>query len=229
MNYDWFRTLLHQALDDTGLSPHPLSIAETIELRNMNRVWIAYVSLGGERRVESFTTTAKLEWHWDATLSARNTTTEEDLLMQLLGRDGYYLVTERPWLRIDATLNATLPWDSPLPLPPADAWRRWVDEVSARSSQLLPIESERDRDGLKVRAGRSDPEARFCCAPDGNLALSSVHLSAWECIELPRRWDNPDREEDDSPEDDMADWAERVRLALQAWENCLQYLLPGKP
>jgi hypothetical protein len=56
-----------------------------------------------------FYVTATLSWRWDAALSARSATAEEDLLVEILGRDGSYLVTEQPWLRVDVTLNATVP------------------------------------------------------------------------------------------------------------------------
>jgi hypothetical protein len=74
--------------------------------------------------------TSWLSWRWDALQTARTATREEDVLEELLGRDGYNLVTERPWLRVDVTLRATLPLDSPLPMPGAEAWRRWVAEAS---------------------------------------------------------------------------------------------------
>ena len=117
MNYDEFRTLWHAALDAAGLLPHPLWPTETIDVHQMDRVYSLYVSLGGGRGAEPFYITARLEWNWGAALSARFATREEDLLTALLGRDGSYLVTEQPWLRADVTLNATLPWDSPLPMP----------------------------------------------------------------------------------------------------------------
>jgi hypothetical protein len=224
MNYDEFRTLWHAALDAAGLLPYPLWPTETIDVHQMDRVYSLYVSLGGGYGAEPFYTTARLGWNWDAALSARFATREEDLLTALLGRDGSYLVTEQPWLRVDVTLNATLPWDSPLPMPGAEAWRRWAVEVTSRIAPILPVESEEDERGLKVLSAHGDPEAELRCDPDGRLYLTGVHLSAWQSIDLPRQWDNPDREPDDWPEVELADFIERVRRALEEWEGCLAHL-----
>jgi hypothetical protein len=225
MNYHDFRMLWHEALDAAGLLPHPLWPAETLDLRQMSRAYSLYVSLGGGHGARPFYTTAELEWNWNATLSARSATTEEDLLIEVLGQDGYDLVTERPWIRVDVTLNGTLPWDSPLPMPDAPTWRRWVGEVTNRLAPILPIRSEEDEYGVRALSWCGEPEARARCGPDGRLYLRGVYLSAWQGIDLPRQWDNPDRELDDWPEVELADFTSRVNRALQAWESCLKHLL----
>jgi hypothetical protein len=225
MNYEAFRTLWHEALNAAGLPPHPLWTTETIDVNEMSREYTLYVPMGGRRGAEPFNTTAKLEWHWDAALAARTATSEEDLLMELMGRDAYYLVTEQPWMRIDVELRATLPWGSPLPMPEADTWRRWAAEVSSRIDPILPIDSMDHEDGLWVLSGRSEPEAQLQCCPGGELRLTGVSLSAWQGIWLPREWDNSDREPDDWPEDDLADFFQRVDQALDEWENCLKHLI----
>jgi hypothetical protein len=226
MDYDLFRTLWHEALDAAGLLPHPLWPTETLDVHRMSRAYSLLVSLGDGRGTEPFYTTANLEWQWDASHSARSATTEEDLLMEVLGRDGYYLATETPWLRIGATLNATLPWDSPLPLPDPETWRRWVADVLSQLSPVLPVRTEENLHGLKVLSAQGDPEAKLRCDPNGDLYLNGVYLSAWQSVNLPRQWDNPDREPDEWPERSLADFAERVRRALQEWEDCLVHLLP---
>ena len=166
--------------------------------------------------------TASLSWEWDAALAARSAATEEDLLIEVLGQDSYYLVTQRPWLRVDVTLCASLPVDSPIPMPDSSAWRRWAAEVVSRLSPLLPIESEEDDHGLVVLSSRSNPAARLRCDPNnGELHLTRVELSAWQGIDLPRQWDNPDREPDPWPEAQLADFAGRARQALLVWEDCL--------
>jgi hypothetical protein len=120
-----------------------------------------------------------------------------------------------------------VPLDSPLPMPRADAWRRWAAEVAARLSPLLPIDCTEAEypveDGYRSRvlSARDEPEARLRCDPDGRLYLTGVYLPAWQGIDLPRQWDNSDREPDDWPDDDLADFAARVRRALQEWEECL--------
>jgi len=146
-------------------------------------------------------------------------------LIEVLGQDGYYLVTQRPWPQVDVTLSATLPVDSPIPMPDSSVWRRWAAEVASRLSPFLPIESEEDNHGLVVLSSRSKPAARLRCDPNnGELYLTRVELSAWQGIDLPRQWDNPDREPDPWPEAQLADFAGRVREALLVWEDCLGHL-----
>jgi len=152
-------------------------------------------------------------------------------LIEVLGQDGYYLVTQRPWLRVDITLSATLPADSPISMPDAGAWRRWAAKVKARLAPLLPIESvdaghplDEEYD-LRILSSRSKPAARLRCDPNnGELYLTRVELSAWQGIDLPRQWDNPDREPDPWPEAQLADFAGRARQALLVWEDCLGHL-----
>ena len=225
MNYDQFRTVWHEALDEAGLLPFPPRPAEAVDLRWTSRTYSIHVSLRGVQRAGLFHISAGLSWKWRAALAARSATTEEDLLMELLGRDGYYLVTEQPWLRVDVTLRATLPVDSPLPMPDAGAWSRWVAEVTTRLAPFLPI-SGMDEDEVEVDAlsWRAEPAARLHCDPDGQLYLTGVELSAWQGIDLPRQWDNPDRPPDRRPDAQLTDFAGRVRRALQEWEDCLRYL-----
>jgi hypothetical protein len=224
MNYDQFRTLLHEALGGAGLMPFSIRPTETIDLGCMSRRYSVIVYLSERRQTEPFAVTATVEWEWDAALAARSATTEEDVLEELLGRDGYYLVTEQPWLRVDATLHATLPGDSPLAMPDGETWRRWVAEVTGQIGPLLPTESEEYRDGLRVLSSRSEPEGEFRCGSDGQLWLTGVALPAWQGIDLPRQWDNSDREVDEEPDAQLADFAMRVRRALEEWESLLQYL-----
>ena len=230
MEYEQFRTRFLEALDAAGLMralPWPV---EAVSLDSMSRTYRIIVRRTAQQP-RPFYVSATLSWKWDAALAARSATTEEDLLIGLLGRDGYYLVTEQPWLRVDVTLTASLPMDSPIPMPEADTWRRWSAEVNARLSPLLPIESEDDQHlmgdeyGLRVLSSRSEPTAQLSCDPDtGRLYLTCVELSAWQGIDLPRQWDNPDREPDPPPGAQLADFAERVYYALQEWEVCLKYL-----
>ena len=230
MDYEQFRTRFLEALDAAGLMralPWPV---EAVSLDSMSRTYRIIVRRTAQQ-ARPFYVSATLSWEWDAALAARSATTEEDLLIELLGRDGYYLVTEQPWLRVDVTLTASLPMDSPIPMPEADTWRRWSAEVNARLSPLLPIESADseypmdDDYGLRVLSSRSEPTAQLSCDPDtGRLYLTCVELSAWQGIDLPRQWDNPDREPDPPPGAQLADFAERVYHALQEWEVCLKYL-----
>jgi hypothetical protein len=97
--------------------------------------------------------------------------------------------------------------------------------VTTRLDPILPIEGREVEGGLVAALSwRGEPEARVHCEPDGRLFLTGVQLSAWQGINLPRQWDNPDRLPDPEPDKQLIDFASRVRQALQAWERCLPYL-----
>ena len=147
-------------------------------------------------------------------------------MTELFGRVGYDLVTERPWLRVDVTLNATLPHNAPLPMPNAGAWQRWTEHVTRRLEPLLPAEAPYFEDEGKeaILFWRGDPEARLQCRPGGQLYLTGVELPSWQGIELPRQWDSPDRPPDDDTEAQLESLFEWVRASLQVWAECLSYL-----
>ena len=110
-------------------------------------------------------------------------------------------------------------------MPDADAWRRWTAEVTTRLAPFLPTGDGEDDQGRPVLCWCGEPTAQLRCDPDtGRLYLTGVELSAWQGIDLPRQWDNPDRQPDPWPDAQLADLASRVRQALQMWEECLSYL-----
>ncbi|MFQ5344042.1 MAG: hypothetical protein ACE5F6_21070 [Anaerolineae bacterium] len=229
MNYDHFRTAWHEALNTADLLPFAPWPTETIDLGQMGRTYSIIMVLRDMQQAKPFYVTAGLSWQWGALQSARIATTEEDMLIELFGHDGHYYDTEQPWLRIDVTLSATLPLDSPMLRPRTDAWHRWVTNVTARLEPLLPIQSRGEKGGLVAFSWRSDPTAQFQCAPDGRLYLTGVELSAWQRIDLPRQWDDPDREQDPEPDAQLVDFAGRMRDALQVWEDSLRHLQPPAP
>jgi hypothetical protein len=192
----------------------------------MSRTYQAYVHLGRSQEVEPFHVSARLGWTWDALQAARTATTEEDALMLFLGDEGRHQNTERPWLRVDVTLSATLPWGSPLPLPEPTRWRDWLADVTERLDPLLSTDWETRDEKMAVFASRSEPEAKVQPAADGRLYLSGVRLSAWERIDLPRQWDDPRRRRDENPNDQLVDFVERVWEAMDEWNQSLAYLLP---
>jgi hypothetical protein len=97
-----------------------------------------------------------------------------------------------------------------------------------RSRRLEPFLSTRDEEddqGRPALCWCGELIAQLQCAPDtGRLYLTHVELLAWQGIDLPRQWDNPDRQPDSWPDVQLADFADRVRQALQMWEECLSYL-----
>ncbi len=143
--------------------------------------------------------------------------------MQVLGDERRDTPTIPPWLRVDIVLHATRPWGKPLAMPAPAVWQRWIAEVASRLDHLLLRDVE-DRDNLPaVLAWRGEPEAKFICQPDGQLALAAVQVSAWEGIILPRQWDNPERGYEEEPDEQLADLLSRVAQALQVWKESLHH------
>ena len=105
---------------------------ETLDLSRMSCTHETHILLSPGRGPAAgpFTVSASLSWTWAALLSARTATTEEDLLSELFGTAGRNQDTGQPWMRVDITLSATLPWASPLPLPETVKWRRWATGVT---------------------------------------------------------------------------------------------------
>jgi hypothetical protein len=226
MNYEQFRAIWYEALNEAGMRPYLFPPTEMVELGNMSRTYQVYAHLTPLREVKPFHVSARLRWTWDALQAARAATTEEDLMAELLGEDERHKDNEQPWLRLAVTLSATLPWGSPLPLPEPSAWRDWLVDVKERLDPLLSTEWEARDERIAVFASRSEPEAEVQPAADGRLSLTGVNLSAWEGINLPRQWDDPNREPDEDPYDQLADFVERVLEAMDEWNQSLVHLLP---
>jgi hypothetical protein len=197
-----------------------------VDLGNMDRTYLVYVHLPSSQEVKPFHVTARLSWTWDALQAARTATTEEDALMMFLGDERRWEDTERPWLRVDVRLSATLPRSSNLPLPGPTRWRDWLVDVNERLEPLLLTDWEAGDEEMIVLASRGEPEAEVHPAADGQLSLAGVRLSAWEGINLPRQWDDPDRVRDEHPYVQLADFIERVWEAMEAWNQSLARLLP---
>ena len=204
MNYEQFRAAWYAALAQAGMTSHLAPPAETVELGGMSRTYHVYVHLANPGKFDPFHVSAGLSWTWDALQAARTATSEEDALMELLGADGRRLDTERPWLTVKVTLSATLPWRFPLPLPDPVVWRAWLADVTGRLEPLLPIVLERRDEWSVAFAHRSEPEAEVQPAAGGQLYLTRVKLSPWQVIHLPRQWDDPKRQEDEDPYQQLA-------------------------
>jgi hypothetical protein len=225
MEYEQFRSVWHEALAQAGLiSMPPQTPLETIDLAGLSRSYKINVALGHRQPEDSFHVSTSLEWEWDALQAVRGRFQEEEILTEVMGRKASGLDTVPPWLRVDLALHGSLPYDAPIPLPDPVHWQRWAAEVADRLGPLLPIDSDMDEHGLRVLSSRSKPEAHLRCDPSGQLFLNEVKLSAWQSVELPRNWDDPERPLDPDPANQLFAFADRVRQALQAWEQCLPYL-----
>jgi hypothetical protein len=104
-------------------------------------------------------------------------------------------------------------------LPRSPVPRRSVACVIARQ------EAQRQRPAHPrppVRQGDLAVEAT--CVPAGELKLEGVEVSAWQAIELPRLWDDSDREPDPHPHVHLVAMFERVRAALHGWMEAMDHL-----
>jgi hypothetical protein len=151
---------------------HPgLAGSETLDLRTMDRAYEIYLEPLGGQDAEPFHVTAALSWSWDALLTARAATKEEDMLTELFGRrEAAQLVAESPRLRIDMKLKAALPWGKPLSWPSRAAWAAWVRETMGRLERIEPLTPEEhvretESGDLEVLAWQGSPEARVSCTP----------------------------------------------------------------
>ena len=225
MNYQEFRDLWHDALREARLQiPYPVGPTEKIDLRSMTRSYELIIYGGSQPRSEPFHMTAKIEWDWDATLSARYATTEEDMLMQIFGDFGIHTEdTVPPILRIDVCLSASVTYGTVYPLPAPVQWQRWVRQASDELQLILPTGYD-EEDGI---CAYSDPiQANVKLLEDGQFNLESMTFKAWQAIRLPRQWDDPEKR-DPSPANELQNFANRIARAMNAMEDGLSHLEKG--
>ncbi len=111
-------------------------------------------------------------------------------------------------------------------MPDVYVWRRWMGTVMHEMELLLPTDlpDVRWERGEIPLFWQGTPLARFQCRPDGQLVLTGVELPAWQGIELPRRWDDPERPQDEGTEVQLQSFCEWVHASLRVWQDSLQYL-----
>lgn len=225
MNYQEFRDQWHAALRSAHLPiSGPIVPIESIDPDDMSRSYTLTFSGGLHPKCEPFYLTAAIEWNWDALLSARYATTEEDMLMQIFGDfDIYVDDTILPSLRMDVCLTAGVPDEVTYPLPAAQ-WQDWIRQVSDELQMLLPTGYEKDWGVMAY----SDPiRANVKILKDGQLSLERVTFKAWQLINLPRQWDDP-KKSDPDPEDALFNFARRISGAMNALENSVARLVEAQ-
>jgi hypothetical protein len=228
MNYTAFYKAWDAALRTAGLLTSADRTEDSVELATMARKHSILVGVFHNQRNELFTTSMELSWQWDALLSARMRTTEQDVLTELLGRQGAAPAeTEQPWLRVDIKLHGKLEWGKPLPLASSETWRAWVAEVTSQVDPLLPPAAY-DEPGSEgsIRSWLGEPEAQLRVGHAGELWLLGVQLRAWQAIVLPRHFDDPDCMEDEDPRVQLDAMVARWVTALAAWKKSLMMLVP---
>ena len=70
----------------------------------------------------------------------------------------------------------------------------------------------------------SQPEATVRCMDDGQVKLIGAAMDAYQPILLPRKWDDPERESDEDPEEELTAFAGRVREAMEQWAEAVKVL-----
>ena len=183
MNYEefkraWLAALRESQLHVFGVEP----LRELLDLGSTDRIVKTLVEPFG--RYEPFTVTAKLGWRWDALQSARTATSEEDMLVELFGRETSSRPrTRRPWLRVDIHLQASLTVGKPMPLPTKAVWAAWTHDVMQTlesKTPLIPAENVREtRGNLEILGWQGEPEAEVVCERDGEIKLHALTVHAW--------------------------------------------------
>lgn len=230
MRYEDFKAVWAELLRESQLRPFGFP-SETLDLVMMDRRYESRVEPFGGQDAEPFLVTAALSWRWDALQSARTATSEDDAVRDLLGTDSRAR-TDKPVMRVDISLHATLPWGKPITLPSPPLWAAWVREVLGRLEDIEPLLPEKKvRQGKKGRlealAWRTEPQLEVVCGDDGALQLSAVSLAAGQMLTLPRQW-NSDRQ-DTQPDKQLGALFARLKLSLKAWSEAMDHLRPAPP
>jgi hypothetical protein len=98
MNYEEFKRLWLWALGESRLAILGVDpLEEMLDLRSTERTCKSFVDPHKRQHPEPFHVSAALESRWDALLSARTRSNEQDMLEWLLGPDRRNARTERPW------------------------------------------------------------------------------------------------------------------------------------
>jgi hypothetical protein len=232
VKYDDFKAAFCRALDEAGI-PVMGSTDENLDLRSMDRRYEVCIEPVGPQDVEPWFVSGKICWNWGSVHTARTASREEDMLVELFGReDAHEMDTRKPALRVDVEMQANLPWGKAIPMPKPHVWASWADEVMTRLEEIervVPEETSRETsDGmLEILAWQGEPIARVLIAPGGELKLEAIKVTAFQMLELPRIFDDPDRD-DDHPRDQLVALFKRVKAAMHAWKDGIDHLrLPG--
>ena len=164
MNYQEFVDLWRSAWCQTRFQLlHTLNPVETIDIHSMERTYnTAYVwpTMG---LTAPFSGCVEISWTWNALLTARPSTTEEDFLMETYGEFGIHEDTVPPWLRIDILFET---YASFVPLPFLTSWQNWIAEVNAKVNPTLLQEDFSVEDTPLSYSWRGEPDSKSATRSD---------------------------------------------------------------
>lgn len=216
----WLGAIHHSGLAVFGNEP----IREGLDLVQVDRTGETTVELRAGQ-IEPFVVTSRIQWRWAASQSARTATTEEDLMIELVGIKSGPRRTEKPWLRIDATLSASLPYGHPIAFPAPDVWATWA-RATTKSIVALETKPARATHGLPPSLKwQGSPAARVRAGADGVLRVERIELDAWQGIALPRRFSDPRRKPDPHPGPALDQMFHRLEHSLKLWQHAVVTLL----
>lgn len=230
MDYEEFRETFRRLLVEAGMSDMGMP-DEALDLRMLSRTYKVHVLPVSGQLTPPFHVTASMWWRWSAFQTSRGIFREEDALRELVGEDFAGENTERPFLRLDIRLSATTPYEKPIPMPSREKWAAWVRETIGRLERVEPLVpeehfEEQDNGRFAILAWQGNPRAEVECSPDGDLLLRSLKLDAFQLLDLPRRWDDSEREPDELPDQKLRETFARVKASLYAWMEALDHLRP---
>jgi hypothetical protein len=235
VDYDEFKRTFLDALRDSGLPTiGPPPNEEILNLRSTARTVTAYVEPLDRDIGRPFHVSATVSFRWSALQAARTGTSEEDLVAELLGEDARDEETERPWLRVDIKLRAGLEWGKGIPMPSPATWTKWSREALGRLEKIERLVSDEvvreTHDGFhSVLAWQGDPEVKATCNALGELRLEAISVSAFQGIDLPRKWSDSERESDEHPHAQLRAMFERLKAALHAWGEVMDLVRAPLP
>lgn len=232
MQYEEFRKVFDGALRASGVSMVGASAEETLDTRCLTRRYKTHLE-SSRREVGPFYVGAGIWFEWDALMTERGRTPDEQVLSQIIERDPdeYDEVeTLRPTIRVDIELRATTLWGKHPPLPNRSAWQAWaksLQESFEGKVALIPPRTIRETlDGrAEVLAWQGEPRADVGVGPlAGELLLRGVYYSAFQLLELPRIIEDSEVEPDPAPNDELQAMFGRVRSGLAVWGEALKEL-----
>ena len=225
MTYEEFKRAWIGALHHSGLAVFGSElIREGLDLLQVDRSGETTVALR-DPQVEPFTIVARTAWRWASSHSARTATSEEDLVAELVGiKSPRPRRTERPWLRIDATLRASLPYNRALPFP-AERWAAWGKHTTKAIAELDPRPTKVNTGLPPTLKWQGTPAAKVRADGNGTLRVEAIELDAWQGVALPRRWSDPRRKPDPHPGPALDKLFKRLEDALHIWTHATIDLL----